>query len=159
MSTETPEVQDSQVLIQSVSSSQKKEQESRWGLEEQKTNQKSLLASKNSLQQELNDLVSINDTDREQIIKQTKEIDKIKIKAKKFEQARANLKPGEQLSFDSKFLSSNDPIFNIQIHLEMQTNKLIKSKTTLKRSNSKICYSMKKQLPQSYNLMKLNSSI
>ena len=72
-------------------------------LNQQRITQKQLLGAKKALQKEINELVSINDDDRETIIQQTKQLDTVKAQAKKMKKAMANSKPGEEVEFESKF--------------------------------------------------------
>ena len=71
-------------------------------LEEQRAVQKELLKQKKELQSQIDDLVQINDNDRETIIIHTKKIDESKAIAKEIKKIKKTLKPGQKIDIKRK---------------------------------------------------------
>lgn len=97
--------QASEKLLSSVQASEIKKSQNQYALLEQKAAQKEISDKNKSIQSQVDDMIAINDNDRETIIQQTKQLDSLRSKAKQLANAHANLKPGEQVSFISKISS------------------------------------------------------
>ena len=73
---------------------------------------KMLMSQKKALQSEIDEIVQVNDEDRETIIQNTKMLDKVKVTAEQVRRAKKKAKPGEKLNIKSKaiFLTNLRPI-------------------------------------------------
>lgn len=81
---------------------EKREEENKVRLLNQKRSQTQLSKEKKALMGKTEELLLVSDRDRDAIIENTKKIDVLKVEARKLQKKKKNLKPGQKLIFNSK---------------------------------------------------------